>query len=387
MASSVEGTFVVPPSLVSSLKEALKGRLETEEKKSELESSSAADQVEDCLHSSDESNDRPFVLVTNENGIHSAGLKALVQVLRGADFCNVYVCAPQFEQGEVGHSISTQKTLEVCDVGIEGVTAYEVSGTPADCVSLGLSGALFSKKPSLVVCGMNKGSNCGFHIFSSGTVAGAREAFICGVPSLALSLDWKNEASHEDDLSAAAKFCLPLIRAAICDSENGSFFKGFFLNINLPTPFSQHKGFRITRQGTSRLAINWRVVPSQKGVYGMGLCKQNAIGVRVAQLGLAASAVGAARRANSSIKNIEVESIAGPANGSHVSMIKKKHHYQMEIAEAVGDTDNTSDFGALQDGFVSVTPLGSINDSDTELLRKVADWMGSFLKLDSPLVL
>ncbi|KAI5070210.1 hypothetical protein GOP47_0014553 [Adiantum capillus-veneris] len=333
MASSAEGGFAPPPSLVSNLKEALKGRLARED------------------------------------------VEALVRSLRSGGFCNVYVCAPQSEDTEISTSTAKQKTLEVCHVDFEGATAFEVSGLPIDCVSLGLSGVLFSKKPSLVICGISRGSNCGFHIFSSLSIAGARQALVSGVPSLVLSLDWKDMESHEDEFAAAADFCLPLIHAAVSDSQTGHFLNGFFLNINLPTPFSKHKGFKITKQGTSRPRLNWRAVPSHKSLFGMGSCKQNAIGVRVAELGLAASAVAAARRANSSLKNVEVESVAGPTNGSHVPATRKKQHFRMEVAEMVREEDDSYDFGALQDGFVSVTPLGSRNDSDVDLLRRVADWV------------
>ncbi|MCO5556477.1 hypothetical protein L7F22_010026 [Adiantum nelumboides] len=365
MASSAEDEFAPPPYLVSNLKEALKDRPGRED----VESICAGP------HSSEDTDDRPSVLVTNEDGIHSAGLRALVRSLLDEGFCNVYVCAPQSENSEIRTCTTKQRTLEVSHVDFEGVTAFEVSGPVSDCVSLGLSGVLFSKKLSLVICGISRGANCGFHIFSSDSVAGARQALMSGVPSFVLSLNWKDMESHEDEFVAAADFCLPLIRAVVCDSHSSQILSGCFLNINLPTPFSRHKGFRITKQGSSRMSINWRVLPSHKSVFGMGLCKQNAIGIRVAELGLAASAAAAARRANSISKNVEVESIAGPANGSHPPATRKTHRFQMEVAEMVGEDDDTYDFGALQDGFVSVTPLGSQNDSDVDFLRRVADWV------------
>ncbi|KAH7421724.1 hypothetical protein KP509_13G073000 [Ceratopteris richardii] len=238
-----------------------------------------------------------------------------------------------------------------------------------------------------VICGISLGSNCGFHTFSSAVVAGARQALMCGIPSMALSLEWKDTESYEDDLVAAAHFCLPLIRTALTDSQTNRVLDGLFLNINMPTPFSHNKGFRITQQGSSRPKIKWQVLPSQKSPFGVGLCKQTAIGVRVAQLGLAASAAGAARRANSSSKCIEVESIAGPPNGSEGAIHKKKHHFRMEVTEMVGDGDKTSEFEALRDGFVSVTPLGPRNESDPDVLRRLTEWMGSFVQLDTSLPL
>eukprot|EP00249_Psilotum_nudum_P009547 c22006_g2_i1 orf=244-1059(+) len=195
--------------------------------------------------------ERPIVLVTNDDGIRAPGLRALVQALINAGRCNVHVCAPDSNRSGVGHSLTTHAALAVTAIDIRGATAYEVSGTPADCVSLSLSGLLFpSTKPALVLSGINKGSNCGYHIIYSGTVAGAREAFVCGVPSIALSLNWKRGVSNEHHFIAAAEVILPLIHLALNDIEKGVFPKGFFLNIDIPSNPAQHKGFRVTRQGT-----------------------------------------------------------------------------------------------------------------------------------------
>lgn len=330
--------------------------------------------------------DRPVVLVTNDDGIEAPGLRALVEALVDGGRCNVYVCAPDLEKSGVGHSITTRETLAVTSVDIEGVTAYELSGTPADCVSLSLSGVLFfSKKPSLVLSGINKGSNCGYHIFYSGTVAGAREAFISGVPSMALSLNWKRGQSNDRDFKAAAGICLPLIHAALHDIEKGVFPKGFFLNIDVPTNLAQHQGFRVTKQGTMRSVAKWRIASSHRGMFGAGLCKENAIKVRLQQLGLAASAVGAARRTISSLKNTEIESVAGPENGTEPSNLEKKQYYKNEFTEVeAGDVNIDYDFGALQAGFVTVTPLGLLTHLETESYSRAADWIASSVEIAAP---
>ncbi|KAH7284660.1 hypothetical protein KP509_34G065200 [Ceratopteris richardii] len=378
MASLIEDAFVPSASALSDLKEVLRACVSKEGR----DSNDNGDCVETQSHSSADTDSLPYVLVSNEDGVNSPGLITLVRSLITDGFCKVYVCAPQSVNIQIGVSDTKKRTLEACRVDFDGAIAFEVTGTPVDCVSLGLSGVLFPKMPSLVICGVSRGLNCGFHIFSSAAVAGARQAFVCGVPSLALSLDWKEVDIHEDELDLAARFSLPLIRAALVASQNGHLFGEFFLNINMPTPFSQYKGFRVTRQGTSRPLFKWQVLPSPKNPFGIGSCKQTAIGLRVAQLGLAASAVGAARRANSSLKTIEVESVAGSANGCDMSIHKKKHHFQVEFVEMVGDGDGTSDIEALQDGFVSITPLGLRGDCNADVLKIVAEWIGSVIQAD-----
>ncbi|MCO5594920.1 hypothetical protein L7F22_048955 [Adiantum nelumboides] len=170
-----------PPLFVSSLKDALKSR------QSQRHHSNSVSHVGEEQHGSnsleqehgaspnaqlqavDICNDsRLAVLITNDDGIHAPGLRALVEALVNSDCCHVYVCAPNSNKSAVGHSITLRKTVEASYVDIQGVIAYEVSGTPADCVSLSLSGFLFpSKKPSLVLSGINKGSNCGYHMYGN----------------------------------------------------------------------------------------------------------------------------------------------------------------------------------------------------------------------------
>lgn len=326
------------------------------------------------------------MLVTNDDGIEAPGLRALVKALVDCGRCNVYVCAPDSEKSGVGHSITLRGTLAVGSVNMEGATAYEVSGTPADCVSLSLSGVLFPwKKPSLVLSGINKGSNCGYHIVYSGTVAGAREAFICGVPSFALSLNWKRGESNESDFTVAAAVCLPIILAALTDIERGVFLEGFFLNIDVPTNPAQHKGFRATRQGTSRSTAKWRIASSQRGVSSAVQCKEHAISASLAQLGLAASAVGAARRMNSPLKTTEIESVAGPENGSQPSISQNKQYYRNEFTETeAGDTTIEFDFRALQEGYVTITPLGLLSHLEPESSRRTADWIASSVERTAP---
>ncbi|KAF4346097.1 hypothetical protein G4B88_005697 [Cannabis sativa] len=186
------------------------------------------------------SGNRPVIMVTNDDGIGAQGLLALVHVLVSASRYVVQVCAPDSEKSAVSHC-TYGHPLVVKRVKIEGATAVSVSGTPVDCVSLGISKALFPSVPDLVISGINKGSNCGYNIVYSGTVAGAREAFLDGVPSISLSYQWSSGKSQVNDYLLSAKACLPIINAILVDIKNQNFPNGCFLNMDFPTDIANHK--------------------------------------------------------------------------------------------------------------------------------------------------
>lgn len=122
----------------------------------------------------------PRVLVSNDDGIHAPGLRALVAALVAADFCSVFVAAPSSERSASSHCITLTRYLSCAHEPIEGVEAsFAVDGTPADSVMLALNSDLFTPRQrdfDLVVSGINRGDNCGLHVIYSGTVAAAREA-------------------------------------------------------------------------------------------------------------------------------------------------------------------------------------------------------------------
>ncbi|KAK2974028.1 hypothetical protein RJ640_011393, partial [Escallonia rubra] len=167
------------------------------------------------------SGSRPTIMVTNDDGIDAPGLQALVRVLVAANRYDVFVCAPDSEKSAFSHSITWRHPLSVKRVEVSGAIAYAVSGTPADCSSLGISNALFPCIPDLVISGINMGSNCGYHIIYSGTVAGAREAFL-----------------------QAAEACSPIISAILTEIKNNTYPQSCFLNIDLPTDVLNHKAQR-----------------------------------------------------------------------------------------------------------------------------------------------
>ncbi|PPD72421.1 hypothetical protein GOBAR_DD30676 [Gossypium barbadense] len=188
------------------------------------------------MENNNSSEERPTVMVTNDDGIDAPGLRALVRVLISCNLFRVLVCAPASEQSAVSHSITWRHPVSVKQVDINGAIAYAVSGTPADCASLGISKELFSFVPDLPVIGSS---------VYSGTVAGAREAFFNGIPAVSVSYDWVGGKSSVDDYTLAAEACLPIFRAILSEIKNKSYPLNGFLNIDLPTDIANHKDTRL----------------------------------------------------------------------------------------------------------------------------------------------
>ncbi len=137
------------------------------------------------------------ILVTNDDGVHAPGIKALAEKLR--EVGEVTVVAPLREMSAVSHALTISAPLRF--EHLEDRTFF-VEGTPADCVNLAV-GKLLPNPPDIVVSGINRGANVGDDIAYSGTVAGAREAAMLGVPSIAISFASKDE---DADYRAAASF-------------------------------------------------------------------------------------------------------------------------------------------------------------------------------------
>jgi len=175
------------------------------------------------------------ILVTNDDGIFSPGIKALARAM--ADLGEVIVVAPDIEQSAVGHGITIRRPLRfkhTASAGLEPIPAYRVDGTPADCVVLG---AHLKGPFDLVVSGINLGVNLGLDITSSGTVAGAMEGVSLGIPSVAVSLDTVH--MEELDFTHAAQAAQTVVRWVI---EHGLPEK-VLLNVNVPA--ERPRGFRV----------------------------------------------------------------------------------------------------------------------------------------------
>src|SRR5690606_30813205 len=127
-----------------------------------------------------------LILLTNDDGILAPGIHALRQAFE--PLAEVILVAPDRERSATGHGITMHKPLRVEQYTFGRSQGYAVSGTPADCVKLALE-QLLPKQPDLVISGINRGANLGTDILYSGTVSGALEAIINGIPAMAVSLD------------------------------------------------------------------------------------------------------------------------------------------------------------------------------------------------------
>ena len=123
------------------------------------------------------------ILVTNDDGIHAPGLKALERVAKSLSK-DVWTVAPEVEQSAASHSLTTRRPLRLRKFGAR---RFAVDGTPTDCVLVAVHKVLAEKRPALVLSGFNHGANLGEDITYSGTVAAAMEATALGIPAIALS--------------------------------------------------------------------------------------------------------------------------------------------------------------------------------------------------------
>lgn len=162
---------------------------------------------------------RPLFLLTNDDGHFAKGIRALREAL--LPHGDVVICAPETEQSATSHSLSLHRPLRLRRVE-EGI--FAVDGTPADCVYVALFGEtrVLPRRPDLVVSGLNHGVNLGTDVFYSGTVGGAREAALRGLPALACSAD------GQADRPAAAAFAAQVALGLIASPQGG------LLNLNVP---------------------------------------------------------------------------------------------------------------------------------------------------------
>jgi 5'-nucleotidase len=224
------------------------------------------------------------VLVTNDDGVRSPGIHALAEALRRVGA--VVVVAPHIEASAIGHALTLRRPLRM---EIAGDNVYEVDGTPTDCVNIGIT-QIFKGPPDLVVSGINKGYNLGDDVTYSGTVAGAMEGALLGIPSLAVSLERTRQEYDFGPAASAAASVAELVLANGLPSR-------IFLNINVPrgTP----KGFRTTFQ---------------------------------------------AKRNHVTVVDPRLDPRGNP-------------YYWIEEGDNEWESDGRSDYRAVKDGYISVTPL------------------------------
>jgi 5'-nucleotidase len=228
------------------------------------------------------------ILVTNDDGYRSEGIHALAKALR--DIGDVTTVAPIMEASAVGHSLTLRHPLRLEAVGeTNGERVFAVDGTPTDCVNIAVA-QIFKGMPDLVVSGINKGWNLGDDITYSGTVAGALEAALLGIPAIAVSL---RQTRGDYDFTFAARAAATTAEALLQHPLPGRTF----LNINVPK--GRPKGVRVTVQ----------------------------------------------------------------AKRNHVTSVAERHdpkgrpYYWIEEGQNDWEPHDRSDYQAVRDGYVSVTPL------------------------------
>ena len=224
------------------------------------------------------------ILVTNDDGVQSDGIHALAAAL--SHLGEITIAAPHLEASAIGHALTLRRPLRMEQIRER---VYEVDGTPTDCVNVAFT-QLYTEPPDLIVSGINKGYNLGDDVTYSGTVAGALEGCLLGVPSLSVSLE-RSRDIH--DFDAAASAAASIAEAVL---EHGMPVRTF-LNINVPA--GQPRGMRVTVQ----------------------------------------------------------------AKRNHITVVAERHdprgrpYYWIEEGQDNWEPDERSDYQAVRDGFVSITPL------------------------------
>ncbi len=189
---------------------------------------------------------RPLILVSNDDGIDSKGIRTLAVAM--TKLGDVHVVAPTNEQSAVGHAITVRDPVRArpwtFDEYPDEIKAHAVTGTPADCVKLAVN-QLVERKPDLVVSGINRGPNTAVNVIYSGTVSAATEASILDIDAVAFSLcSW--EGGHYETAGRVAE---RIARRVLAEGLP----PGVLLNVNIPNrPLEEMAGTAITRQARSR---------------------------------------------------------------------------------------------------------------------------------------
>ena len=181
------------------------------------------------------------ILITNDDGIYADGIIELAKAI--SKIANVYVVAPESQKSATGHAITIHNPIMVhkIDMG-ENIKSYAISGTPADCVKVGIEGLFKDINIDLVLSGINNGSNLGTDVIYSGTVSAALEGFILNKPSIAISYDEVNV--KREIYKDASKYVVNLIENI---KDKLDLLNDCILNVNIPN--TKIKGSKITKLG------------------------------------------------------------------------------------------------------------------------------------------
>lgn len=188
--------------------------------------------------------DQPVILVTNDDGITAPGIRSLVESVR--DLGKIVVIAPDKPQSGMGHAITIGHPLRLHPVEVFGdVEAYQCTGTPVDCVKLGVAKVLH-RKPDICLSGINHGANHSINVIYSGTMSAAVEAAIEGIPSVGFSL---LDYSIEADFTAAKKYARLIVQKMLEHQMD----KHMILNVNFPAVADKLiEGVKVCRQAYAK---------------------------------------------------------------------------------------------------------------------------------------
>jgi len=195
------------------------------------------------------------ILITNDDGIHAEGLDVCEKIARELSD-DVWVIAPEYDQSGVAHSLSLNDPLRLRQIGER---RFAVRGTPTDCVIMGARHLLDGKGPDLVLSGVNQGRNAGEDVIYSGTVAGAVEGTVIGIPSLALSQAYAGRSGRRPYWETSLRYAPDIIRRVIAEGIP----RDVLINVNFPDcPPDEVKRIAVTaqgrRSGQERLQIDRR---------------------------------------------------------------------------------------------------------------------------------
>ena len=205
--------------------------------------------------------EQPIILVTNDDGITSPGIKNLIEAAKTLG--KVVVVAPDKAQSGMGHAITIGNPLRMDKVDMfGGVEAWQTSGTPVDCVKLAVD-KILHRKPDLCISGINHGANHSINVIYSGTMSAAMEASIESIPSIGFSLlDYRFDA----DFTAAAFYANKIIKTVLANKLD----KHLLLNVNIPSvPKKEIKGIKVCKQAYAKYKEEFdeRIDPHGKKYY------------------------------------------------------------------------------------------------------------------------
>ncbi|SDD15044.1 5'/3'-nucleotidase SurE [Niabella drilacis] len=188
--------------------------------------------------------EEPIILVTNDDGIAAAGIRNLVEAMKGLG--KIVVVAPDKPQSGMGHAITIGHPLRLYEVELfEGVRAFSCSGTPVDCVKLAVD-KILHRKPDICVSGINHGANHSINVIYSGTMSAAMEAAIESIPAVGFSL---LDYGAEPDFAASRHYARLIVEKMLRKKQP----RHFLLNVNIPkAPAEQLKGYKICKQAYAK---------------------------------------------------------------------------------------------------------------------------------------